>query len=132
MLLLAFATSFAFAQTQKIKRESDNEDWWAQKSAAFFPKYQFTLASTNPALQKSAPSAPDVILANQTWVGGGAGDNTGWLRGSNWSGGTIPGSTGTATNTDIATLPATGTNPALGIPSNSTYYLGAVDFTGTG
>ena len=45
MLLLVFATSFAFAQRQKIRSEFDNEDWWAQKAAVFFPKYQFTLAS---------------------------------------------------------------------------------------
>ena len=48
MLLLVFATSFAFAQRQKIRSEFDNEDWWAQRAAVFFPKYQFTLASSNP------------------------------------------------------------------------------------
>ncbi len=74
---------------------------------------------------------PDAILADQTWVGGGTGNNTGWTTGTNWSGGAVPGSTSTTTNTDIATIPATGTNPALGISGTATQYLGALDFTST-
>ena len=47
MLLLVFATSFAFAQRQKIRSEFEKDDWWAQKAADFFPRYQFTLQATN-------------------------------------------------------------------------------------
>src|ERR1700741_80363 len=68
--------------------------------------------------------------ANQTWSGGASGNNTGWTAGGNWVGGAAPGSVGTTTNADIATIPATGTNPAIGI-GGTTYFLGAINFTST-
>ena len=76
MLLLVFATSFAFAQTlaqrQKIRRESDNEDWWAQRAAVFFPRYQLTLQATNVALSTDNSSKePKAILATATWQNDG-------------------------------------------------------------
>ncbi len=68
--------------------------------------------------------------ANQTWSGGGSGNNGAWTTAGNWVGGAVPGSSATATNTDIATIPATGTNPAIGI-SGTNFFLGAIDFTST-
>lgn len=71
-----------------------------------------------------------VQAANQTWSGGGTGNNTAWTTVGNWVGGAVPGSAATTTNTDIATIPATGTNPAIGI-SGTTFFLGAINFTST-
>ncbi len=80
-----------------------------------------------------------VQAANQTWSGGATGNNTAWFTATNWVGGAFPGSNaGVTTNTDIATLPSTGTsnpNNTIGInmntPTGNTHYLGAIDFTGT-
>ena len=86
MLLLVFATSFAFAQRQKIRSEFDKDDWWAQKAAILFSKYQFTLASTNPALQKSAPSVPDAILATYNWNANSTSATVNdWSNGTSWT-----------------------------------------------
>jgi autotransporter-associated beta strand protein len=68
--------------------------------------------------------------ANQTWSGGASGNNTGWTAGGNWVGGAAPGSSSTTTNSDIATIPATGTNPAIGI-SGTAFFLGAINLTST-
>jgi autotransporter-associated beta strand protein len=76
-----------------------------------------------------------VQAADQTWSGAGTGNNTAWYTTINWVGGAVPGSSsGGTTNTDIATIPSTGTNPTIGInlntPTNNTHYLGAINFTG--
>jgi autotransporter-associated beta strand protein len=109
ILLFAFATSFAFAQRQKIRSEFDKNDWWVERAAIFFPKYQFTLASTNPALQKSALAVPNAITAaNILWSSAGG---SAWLTGSNWTGGAVP------TAVDVAQF---GANPtaATGVGIN--------------
>jgi autotransporter-associated beta strand protein len=81
------------------------------------------------------PPIPVVPTANQTWDGGTTGNGTAWFTVTNWVGdAAFPGSsTGVTTNTDIATIPSTGTNPTIGInfatPTGNTLYLGAIDFT---
>ena len=44
MLLLLLATSFAFAQRQKIRSEFDKDDWWAERAA--FAECNISLTST--------------------------------------------------------------------------------------
>ena len=112
MLLLVFATSFAFAQRQKIKSEFDNEDWWAQKAAIFFPKYEFTLAATNllsltqAKVNMTTPGtgSPNATLATIEWANIGSD----WATGGNWVGGTAPASSAT---TDVAAFGSTGGSP---------------------
>lgn len=75
--------------------------------------------------------------ADQTWTGGGTGNGTAWFTTTNWAGGAFPGATpapANTTNTDTATIPATGTNPDIGINLNftgNTLGLGAINFTST-
>lgn len=81
--------------------------------------------------QISSP-APDAILANGTWDGGTNGNGTAWLTTTNWVGdAAFPGSTSVTTNTDIASIPSTGTNPNIGINGTTApnFYLGAIDFS---
>jgi autotransporter-associated beta strand protein len=82
--------------------------------------------------------APAVHAADQTWSGGASGNNTAWYTTGNWAGGAVPGAQGSSANTDIATLPSTGTNnpnSTIGInlatPAGNTHSLGALNFTGT-
>lgn len=77
---------------------------------------------------------PAQINASQIWSGGTGGSNTAWFSTGNWAGGAFPGSTpAPTTNTDIATIGSTGTNPDIGINLNvtgSTLGLGAITFDG--
>lgn len=132
ILLFAFATSLAFAQRQKIWSEFDKDDWWVERAAVFFPRYHFTLASTNPSLQKSAPSAPDAILTSATWSATPTSAN--WVTTgaeTNWSTGigTFPGATAGLTNGDTATF--TGASTQLSITINSaTLNIKSITFSG--
>ncbi len=72
------------------------------------------------------------LAANQTWDGGGSGTGTAWYTNTNWVGDSaFAGSQATTTNTDIASIPSSGTNPNIGIngTTSSTLYLGAIDFS---
>ena len=73
--------------------------------------------------------------ADQTWDGGATGGGTAWFTVTNWVGDTaFPGSQSATTNADVATIPSTAANPAIGINMNfagNTLYLGAINFTGT-
>jgi autotransporter-associated beta strand protein len=89
----------------------------------------FAHSSSNASAGPSAPNAP---LADQTWDGGTTGNGTAWYTTTNWVGdAAFAGSGSVTTNTDIATIPSTGTNPNIGIngATNATLYLGAINFT---
>src|SRR5882762_6406628 len=76
-----------------------------------------------------------VLAANQTWDGGTTGNATAWYTATNWVGDSaFPGSQATTTNTDIAGIGSTGTNPNIGIngTTSTTLFLGAIDFTSAG
>ena len=121
--------SSAFGGRQKIKREFDKDEWWAQKAAIFpgtwaqpftsYPKYQFTLQSTAPSVTRinAGPqvsknpkaTSPDAILATLYWDnaagdGNGVGGSASWANQSDgrWST-TI---SGDATLTSAATTDA--------------------------
>ena len=81
----------------------------------------------------SAAGVCAALAADQTWSGGATGNGTGWTTAANWSGGAFPGSQSVTTNADVATIPATGANPAIGINMNfggNTFYLGAINLAG--
>jgi autotransporter-associated beta strand protein len=89
------------------------------------------LVSAAICLSLTALLAPRALSADRTWDGGASGNGTAWTTAANWIGDSgIPGSTGSTTNTDIATIVASGTNPAIGI-SGTTFFVGAVDFAST-
>src|SRR5205823_1338795 len=68
--------------------------------------------------------------------GGTTGNSTAWLTVANWVGdANFAGSSlGITTNSEIANIPSTGTNPTIGInlsaPTGNTLYLGAISFSG--
>ena len=96
--------------------------------------YEMPLFFSGRTASISAPLAP---TATGTWDGGTSGNGTAWFTLTNWVGDAAfaGSSTGGTTNTDIATIPSTGTNQTIGInfntPTANTLYLGAIDFTAT-
>jgi fibronectin-binding autotransporter adhesin len=84
LVLAGVALSNSFAGSQKIR--SENDDWWTEQAAIFFPQYQFTLTSMSPvfaalgadALDLSAPSgAPTPLMGAAKDFGTGTDLNLG-------------------------------------------------------
>src|SRR5664279_5925948 len=93
-LLFAAASSGALAGDATSDRYVEEDSWWAERAAAFFPRYHFTLQVTSfPSVSRDSggagtgdsftmdrpvmdlPVNPDAILADQTWSGGAGGSN---------------------------------------------------------
>jgi fibronectin-binding autotransporter adhesin len=74
--------------------------------------------------------AGSLRAANVTWSGGGGADND-WSDGSNWVGGTAPGSTSVTTSTDVATFDTVTANNTVTIDS-TTQNIFQIDFSGNG
>ncbi len=100
----------AWAGDRTSDRYVEEDSWWAERAAAFFPRYHFTLQATGlvsrdidrpsrasgagtPGSLSRPPlvTPPDVILATRTWDGGGANDN--WDTVNNWDNNALPAAT---------------------------------------
>ncbi len=88
LLSSAHAGSWAaWAGDRTSDRFVEEDSWWAERAAAFFPRYHFTLQATGlRSVSRDSGGgigAPDVILATFTWDGGGGDDN--WGTANNWN-----------------------------------------------
>lgn len=142
-ILFAAASSVGFAENFASDRFAENDNWWRERAAVFFPSYQLTLqtatysvsanssallgaAGTPDSFTMDPPvSAPDAILATSTWTGA---TNSVWATSTNWTGGT-PTSTSdvifSGTPTNFPDQPA-GTTVLRSI----TFSAGAASYTG--
>ena len=67
-LVAAAASSVALAGRRHPYRYVEDDSWWADRAAVFYPTYQLALQPTQVSIASSPITAPDAILATVSWT----------------------------------------------------------------